>query len=312
MSDNRLLAFYQQALGGVSAVEELALRDEFLRRLIAAGITIDVNGIFTGLPSPPTIGGLPLSTLVAGDILYASGVGTLARLAAGATGTVLKGGPFPSPSWASIVNADISASAAIAYAKLNLALGIVNGDISASAAIAYAKLNLALSIVNADINASAAIAYAKLNLTGLIVNADISASAAIAASKLNLSGVVQAVLTSRGNAGMAGGSTNYFGCSYDSTTETDVKFPVPVGGTIKNLYVIADGAITGANTATFTVRKNAADQAVTCVVTGGATTANDTTHAFTVVAGDLLSVKIVLSASAETRKWNLGYALVTT
>lgn len=86
----------------------------------------------------------------------------------------------------SIVNADISASAAIAYSKLNLTGSIVNADVSASAAIAYSKLNLAGSIVNADISASAAIAYSKLALTGSIVNADISASAAIAYSKLNI------------------------------------------------------------------------------------------------------------------------------
>lgn len=39
-----------------------------------------------------------------------------------------------------IVDADINAAAAIAYSKLNLALGIVNGDISASAAIALSKM----------------------------------------------------------------------------------------------------------------------------------------------------------------------------
>lgn len=39
-----------------------------------------------------------------------------------------------------IVNADVAANAAIAYSKLNLALGIVNGDISASAAISFSKL----------------------------------------------------------------------------------------------------------------------------------------------------------------------------
>lgn len=83
-----------------------------------------------------------------------------------------------------VVNADINASAAIAYSKLNLATSIVNADISGSAAIAYSKLNLATSIVNADISGSAAIAYSKLNLSTSIVNADISASAAIAYSKL--------------------------------------------------------------------------------------------------------------------------------
>lgn len=86
----------------------------------------------------------------------------------------------------SIVNADINASAAIDYTKLNLSSSIVNADISNSAAIAYSKLNLATSILNSDISASAAISYSKLNLATSIVNADISASAAIAYSKLNI------------------------------------------------------------------------------------------------------------------------------
>lgn len=103
-----------------------------------------------------------------------------------------------------LVNADVSASAAIAYSKLNLAgsiLGsditdgtIMNADVNASAAIAYSKLNLTGGIVNADVNASAAIAYSKLNLAGsilgsditdgTIMNADVNASAAIARTKL--------------------------------------------------------------------------------------------------------------------------------
>lgn len=61
---------------------------------------------------------------------------------------------------------------------------IVNADINASAAIAYSKLNLSGSIVNADVNASAGIVYSKLNLTGGILNADVNASAAIARSKI--------------------------------------------------------------------------------------------------------------------------------
>jgi hypothetical protein len=77
---------------------------------------------------------------------------------------------------------------------------IVNADVSNSAAIAYPKLSLTGSIVNADINASAAIAKTKISGTavtladtgtvtstmienGTIVNEDISASAAIAISK---------------------------------------------------------------------------------------------------------------------------------
>lgn len=68
--------------------------------------------------------------------------------------------------------------------KLLLSGAVVNADINASAAIAYSKLALTGSIVNADVSASAAIVYSKLSLTGSIVNADVSASAAIALSKL--------------------------------------------------------------------------------------------------------------------------------
>ena len=61
---------------------------------------------------------------------------------------------------------------------------LVNAMISASAAIAYSKLALSNSIVNADINTAAAIAYSKLALSNGIVNADINTAAAIALSKL--------------------------------------------------------------------------------------------------------------------------------
>src|SRR3990167_6003906 len=89
-----------------------------------------------------------------------------------------------------IVNDDISGTAAVAYAKLNLAASIVNADINTAAAIAYSKLNLAGSIANADVSPTAAIVYLKLDLSGTIVNSDIAASAAIAYSKLNLNGSI--------------------------------------------------------------------------------------------------------------------------
>lgn len=90
----------------------------------------------------------------------------------------------------SVVNADINASAAIAYTKLSLANSILNADINSAAAISYSKLALTGSIVNADVNAAAAIAYSKLNLAGSILNADINAAAAIAYTKLALTGSI--------------------------------------------------------------------------------------------------------------------------
>lgn len=83
-----------------------------------------------------------------------------------------------------LTNSNISASAAIAYSKLNLSGSILNADINTSAAISYSKLSLTGSIVNGDINSAAAIAYSKLALSASIVNADIASAAAIALNKL--------------------------------------------------------------------------------------------------------------------------------
>ena len=87
-------------------------------------------------------------------------------------------------SFASLVDADVSASAAIAYSKLNLSGSVVNADVSNSAAIAYSKLSLLDSIVDADINSAAAIAYSKLDLAGSINGCAPQNPAAIAEASL--------------------------------------------------------------------------------------------------------------------------------
>jgi hypothetical protein len=124
------------------------------------------------------------------DILEFDG-SPLLTLALGASNTVLRMNSDGSAyEFAKLVNADVDASAAIAYSKLALTDSIVNADVSASAAIAYSKLALTNSIVNADVSASASIAYSKLALTDSIVNADIASAAAIAYSKLALTGSI--------------------------------------------------------------------------------------------------------------------------
>jgi hypothetical protein len=89
-----------------------------------------------------------------------------------------------------IVNSDISNSAAIAFSKINSTNAIVNSDISNSAAIAFSKINTTNAIVNSDISNNAAIAFSKINTTNAIVNSDISNSAAIAFSKINTTNAI--------------------------------------------------------------------------------------------------------------------------
>jgi len=135
-------------------------------------------------------GGTGLSSFDSGDLMYASGASTLAKLGISGTSNMTLVSNGSVPAWSLLANANISGSAAVAYSKLNLVGSIVNADVSGSAAVAYSKLSLVGSIVNADVSGSAAVAYSKLNLVGSIVNADVAAGAAIAYSKLNLVGSI--------------------------------------------------------------------------------------------------------------------------
>lgn len=203
----------------------------------------------------------PMTT--SGDVIYGGASGTPTRLA-GAAG-VLHGAVGGAPSFSTIVNADVNASAAIAYSKLsltgailnadlagsiaysklNLALGIVNADISTSAAIAYSKLNLGTSIVNADVNGSAAIAYSKLNLATSIVNADVNASAAIDGTKIvSASGSVAGVVTT-GSQTIAGEKdlTSQVKISNGSVTEPSVVFSSDDDTTGAGLYRVGANSL---------------------------------------------------------------------
>lgn len=111
---------------------------------------------------------------VVGFALSATGVPTFVGLGTGLVHSSSLG-VFSS---SLLVNADVSASAAIAYSKLALTGAILNADLAGS--IAYSKLSLTGAILNADLAGS--IAYSKLSLTGAILNADLAGS--IAASKL--------------------------------------------------------------------------------------------------------------------------------
>lgn len=76
--------------------------------------------------------------------------------------------------------------------------------------------------------------------------------------------------------------------------------------TVQNLYYSV-GIAANANAHTVTVFKNGASTALTCAVANAATTCNDITHSFSVVAGDYLSIRVVTAASAAvgTAAWSI-------
>lgn len=102
------------------------------------------------------------------------------------------------------------------------------------------------------------------------------------------------VLQFGNNAGPTDTSTRFFdpGYTLQVPTTNEVKTRINFAGKVSQLRLRArTGPVTqGYNV---TVRKNGVDQSITFLVGAGATSQADTTHSFTVVAGDDISVKIV-------------------
>lgn len=194
---------------------------------------------------------------------------------------------------------------------------LVNANIAVGAAIAYAKLNLALSIVNADIAVAAAIAWSKLDKTGSSLAdlttrsaADLSSGTLSATRLPSLSQMVMAVNTT-GTIGA--GVTTYLGTLGNSTTETDIRMVMPVAGVLRNLSVVALAAPGAAQTFTYTARINAVDTTITGSIAGAvATTTSDGTHSAAVAAGDVVTIKLVTSAGAAVTRHAMGLELATT
>lgn len=97
----------------------------------------------------------------------------------------------------------------------------------------------------------------------------------------------------------AANQTVYLGFQ-ESNTENGVTWRVPFTCTLKNMYVRAGNAPGLNESFLYTLRKNLADTAIAASLDGAAqTTAADTTHTVTAVAGDELAVKLVLTAAAQ-------------
>ncbi len=98
-----------------------------------------------------------------------------------------------------------------------------------------------------------------------------------------------------------------------NANETLVQNVIPATGTIKNFYVFVETAPVAGRSWTFTVRKNAADSAVTCTIVGDGTLrqCSDTTNVAPFAAGDLVAIRISASAPAPAGtpgQWTAQFA----
>ncbi len=100
-----------------------------------------------------------------------------------------------------------------------------------------------------------------------------------------------------------------------SGTEDIVSTIVSPPGVIDKLYVSLSGApgtAASGKSYTFTLYKNGAPTALTCVVLDTATTANDTSHTVTVAAGDTISIECVPANTPTSRNANAGMRFAPT
>ena len=110
---------------------------------------------------------------------------------------------------------------------------------------------------------------------------------------------------------ISGGQTLYLGLFEDST-ETEVSLPVPAGE-VQMLVVRSSAAPGTGESATFTVRRNGSDQAMTTSISGSSLTANTSSNSVTCSTGDRIAVKLVTSSSAAAAhyRFTLKYQLST-
>lgn len=115
-----------------------------------------------------------------------------------------------------------------------------------------------------------------------------------------------------GGACAAATAARYFGVTTANDTEASVSSWIATRpGTISQLYARTAAVLSVAsNTMVVTVRKNGANSTLTCTIANGAQTANDTDagHAFSVVAGDRITISSVQTATGEVAQASFGFS----
>ncbi len=99
------------------------------------------------------------------------------------------------------------------------------------------------------------------------------------------------------------------------TTEVSIQNIIPTAGTIKNFFVFIQAPPGGVASYTFTVRRQtlpapSAATAVTCTITGAATSCSDPTHTAAFAAGDLIAISITPAGTPTTTsgQWTAVFA----
>lgn len=103
-------------------------------------------------------------------------------------------------------------------------------------------------------------------------------------------------------------ATNYIslqGGGLDAVA-ANVEITFPTAGTIKNMYVVLNGAPTAGKNFAFTLVQAGSPTTLTVTIADTATTGNDVTHSVPVAAGDKLYIQCVPTGTPTARSANIG------
>lgn len=162
---------------------------------------------------------------------------------------LISAGNLP-PSWGLVANINVSASAAIAYSKLNLATSIVNSDISTTAAIAVSKL-AANTISGITLGSNLATLTFGTHLTGTSYNGSTGVTIATNATNANtVSTIVARDASGNFSAGtitasLSGNSTSVTDGVYLSTNQTVSGRKIFTSGMTSGSLLNATGSLGG-------------------------------------------------------------------
>jgi hypothetical protein len=105
-------------------------------------------------------------------------------------------------------------------------------------------------------------------------------------------------------------ATNFSGPVFGEakSTETEVRLPVPVAGTVANLTLSLSGEpVASGKSYAFTIMKNGEATGVTCTVGAGALTCSDAVNSAAFTAGQPIALRSVPSGNpaARTIRWSV-------
>lgn len=247
--------------------------NQFATAISSAGVVTYAQPAFSNLSGSIAIGQTPLTTR--GDLFVAGAGPVTARLALGASGL------YPRSNGSDLIFSTLAAAGV--GSCTNQFARALNADAAPTCA----------TVANTDLTNSSLTVTAGNLLSG-------GGSIALGASAtLNAYARYSSFCSGTATASATLLVTLWNSAACTNTSEgVAQQVLVSSAGILRNLRVLAGTAGAAGGSGVVTLRKNAADTAVTCTV-GTGTTCSDTSNTASVVAGDKITVKVV-TAGAET------------